>query len=286
MSMPLGFSVKASLFSMRRRLIRTILALIPCVILIAIMFVGSTIPNGLVKELDNQVLKTIESHQEIVILDKFLFSQSNFSAGPTSGAPSNNFNQKNYDVATKSPLIEKVYPQYGEVSGTADAVGNISQAGLSFKGSTPEFVKLYTPQTFTYQPGQPIPVLLNPTTIGAQAYNWGGKDTIEIDYANPSDQQKKMNFVQLKDPENIVGKTFKMEFGKLDSFPEAFDQQTQGGFGPPKSKLIKLADNDRDILTRRVSELYSPYWDVSQLRQPIVHEFIILLFGHSKYFLK
>ena len=75
MAMPLGFATKVSLFSMRKRIIRTILSLLPCVLLIAVMFIGSTIPNGLVNELDSEILSKAQSRQEYVSLDSYLFSQ-------------------------------------------------------------------------------------------------------------------------------------------------------------------------------------------------------------------
>ena len=73
MAMPLGFATRVSLFSMRKRIIRTILSLLPCVLLIAIMFIGSTIPNGFVRELDEKVLQKAQDRQQYLVLDQFLY---------------------------------------------------------------------------------------------------------------------------------------------------------------------------------------------------------------------
>ena len=282
MSMPLGFATKVSLFSMRKRTIRTVLSLLPCVLLIAIMFVGSTIPNGLVNELDAKVLTKAQDRQEYVVLDSFLFSQPDYSTSSSSGS-SMTFNQEKYDLATTSPLVDIVYPQRGSVNGVAGDVGGVKNAVLQMSGTSAEFAKLYTPDEFTYTAGHTIPVLVNPNSIGSLAYNWDGKDTIEIDYSKSMDSESKQTYQTITDPEKLVGSTFKAEFGVFPNLPEAFDEQQFSGFGPPKSKLTKLTDSDRDIINRRLQEIYGTHWDLAKLKTPIVYEFKIvgLLSGQS-----
>ncbi len=105
MSMPLSFASKVSFASMRRRWVRTVLALFPCVVLIAVLFVGSTIPNGLVREVDKKILQKTEQRQEIVSLDPGIFTQS--ITAPMGDTPdsSTNFDQRKYDIAIKAPPI-------------------------------------------------------------------------------------------------------------------------------------------------------------------------------------
>ncbi len=275
MSMPLSFATKVSLFSMRRRLIRTVLSLLPCVLLIAVLFIGSTIPNGLVQELDKKVLKTAEARQEIVVLSPYLF-QSYGAFNGSSSKPSSTYNQEAYQKATTAPQVEQVFPQRGTISGTASAIGDVDGAMITFGGTTEPFTKLYSDKAFSYTPGKPIPVLLNPASIGAQKYVWGDSDTLEIDYSKPEEVEKNLSFQQIKNPDTLVGKQFTVTFGQFPSYPEAFEESKQSGFGPPKSKLTKLTDQDRQILDRRVNEIYSPYWDVDQLRQPVQYTFEVI----------
>jgi hypothetical protein len=275
MSMPLGFASKVSVFSMRRRLVRTILSLLPCLLLIAVMFVGSTIPNGLVNELDRTVLSTVESRQEIVVLDSYMFTS--FGGYGSKGAPSSTFNADAYKAATTAPMVEEVYPQKGQVSGEVVALENIQNTQLSFAGSNAEFTKLYTDKPFIYTPGSPIPVLLNPSNIGGQQYNWEGSDKIEIDYSKPDELEKKLVYSQLDKNIDLVGKTFTVKFGEFGVPPDAFEEMKQtSGFAPPKSTVLKLTDNDRDIIERRIREIYAPYWDVDALRTPITAEFVVV----------
>ncbi|MCA9331911.1 FtsX-like permease family protein [Candidatus Saccharibacteria bacterium] len=278
MSMPLGFSVKVSLFSMRKRLIRTILSLIPAVILIAIMFVGSTIPNGLVNELDEQVLKKVETRQEIVALDEYLFNQPGIGAAMgSSGMPEFEFNEAAFKTAVNSPLIKEVYEQFGAISGQADNIGNVKNPSLGLKGMSAEFSKLYSGKPFEYRAGEPIPIILNPRSVSVQSYNFGNKTTMELDYSNEKDTASKLAYTELRKPETVVGQTFTMEFGKFPAYPEAFEEQQQtSGFAPPKSKIIKLTTNDQTILDKRVNEIYSPYWRVEELRKPTSLQFVVI----------
>jgi ABC-type lipoprotein release transport system permease subunit len=279
MAMPLGFAAKVSLFSMRKRIIRTILSLLPCVLLIAIMFIGSTIPNGLVNELDSEILSKAQSRQEYVSLDSYLFSQPDFtkmSAGMTVSSSSSTFDQQKYDLATRSPYVEAVYPQQGSVSGIAPKIGNVSNGTLNLSGTSAEYAKLYTPEPFKYGDGQPIPVLINPSSIAANTYNWDGKNTLDIDYGNAKDAQGKSSYVQLVEGEKLVGTTFKVNFGTFPNWPEAFEEQTMNGFGPPKSKLTKITDSDKDIIMKRLKEIYGEYWDISKFNESVTAEFKVV----------
>lgn len=286
MSMPLGFATKVSLFSMRKRSIRTVLSLLPCVLLIAIMFIGSTIPNGLVNELDAQILSKAQSRQEYVSLDSYLFSQPDFTQVSSSGRSSSSgmtFDQKKFDLATQSPYIDAVFPQQGNVNGVAPQIGNVPNATLMLSGTSAEYAKLYTSEPFVYTPGQPIPVLINPSSVGGSSYNWSGKNTLEIDYANSKDAESKQTYKQLVEGEKLIGKTFNVEFGRFPNWPEAFEEQTMNGFGPPKSKLTKITDSDKEIITKRLNEIYGEYWDIAKLGQPISLEFKVvgILSGQS-----
>lgn len=273
MSMPLGFATKVSIFSMRRRLVRTIISLIPCVLLIAIMVVGSTIPNGIVNELDKKVLQSAESRQELVTLPPQTFTQPKFSGG--SGGPTFDFNQKLYDSATTAKQVEKVYPQYGLIAGRAAQIGNVPSPTITLNGASPELAKLYTGAPFAYTPGQPIPLLLSATNVYGMAYNWNGANTLELDYSDPKWLETKMQNHLLKDAEKLVGKTFELSFGGFPIFPEAFEQSTENS-GAPKSKLTKLTDKDIKILERRVKELYGPYWDIAKLKEPLRYQFKVV----------
>ncbi len=277
MAMPLGFATRVSLFSMRKRIIRTILSLLPCVLLIAIMFIGSTIPNGFVRELDEKVLQKAQDRQQYLVLDQFMFSQPEFSSATQSGPPPTTFNQEKYDLATQSPYVDTVYPQQGSISGLASQIGNVPNVTLSMSGTNAEFAKLYTPDDFTYIEGQPIPILINPTSIGSMSYNWDGKETLEIDFSNSKDAETKQVYQTLRDAEKLIGQTFSMEFGKFPGYPEAFDNmQFSGGFGAPKSKLTKLTTSDKEILDKRVQEIYGSYWDLNKLKAPIMQEFKVV----------
>jgi len=117
MAMPLGFATRVSLFSMRKRIIRTILSLLPCVLLIAIMFIGSTIPNGFVRELDEKVLQKAQDRQQYLVLDQYIFSQPEFTSSAESGPSATTFNQGKYDLATQSLYVDTVYPQQGKKIG-------------------------------------------------------------------------------------------------------------------------------------------------------------------------
>lgn len=277
MSMPLGFSTKVSLFSMRRRWIRTTLSLIPCVLLIAVLFVGSTVPNGLVGELDNKLLKEAESRQEIVRLDAFMFNQPEMSSSYASSGPSAmQFNQEVYDTATKSEYIKEVYPQYGAASGVVSSLGNVTNGTLTMLGTSPEFAQLYTKEDFKYEPGQPIPILLSANGVNGQQYNWEGKNTLDLDYSNGKDVEKKIQYQRLKDAEKLIGKTFTVDIGTFPQYPEAFEESVGGGFGSPKMKLTKVTEKDKEILDKRVNEIYGPYWNVAQLRQPTNYTFKVV----------
>lgn len=284
MAMPLGFATRVSLFSMRKRIIRTILALLPCVLLIAIMFIGSTIPNGLVNEIDAKILTKAQDRQQFLVLDQYLFSQPDFSTMSSSGPSEITFNQDKYNLATQSPYVDAVYPQQGSISGIAPQIGNVPNATIAMSGTNAEYAKLYSPDSFTYVEGQPIPILLNPTSIGTMSYNWNGQNTLDIDFSDSKDAESKQVYITLKDADTLIGKTFTMEFGRFPGYPEAFENmQFSSGFGAPKSKLTKLTDADREILDKRVQDIYGSYWDLSKLRSPISYEFKVvgILSGQS-----
>lgn len=282
MSMPLGFATKVSLFSMRKRIIRTILALLPCVLLIAVMFIGSTIPNGLVNELDAQVLSKAQERQEYVSLGSYLFSQQDMTKISTVGSttmygPSAlTFNQENYDKATQSPYVESVFPQQGSVTGVAQKIGNVEKSTVMMDGVSAEYAKLFSPEPFVYATGQPIPVLINPLSINGTSYNWDGKTTLEIDYSKPNEANSRQSYTQLKDADKLIGTTFAADFGAFPNWPQAFEEQTLSNYGPPKSKLTKSTDGDKEIIVKRLKEVYGAYWDVEKLSQPIAYQFKIV----------
>lgn len=275
MSMPLGFSIRVSLHSMRKRMIRTILSLIPAVLLISVMFVGATIPNGLVNELDNQVLKKIESHQELVTLDESMFMRPNSSSvGGSGGMPEMELNKDSFTKATSSPLIQKVYEQFGNVSGKIDTLGNMSQIDLGLKGVSAEYARMFSGDSFAYKRGKPIPIILNPYALMKFEPNFAGKPSVEIDYMNEKDVQEKSKYTELKNPENVIGQMFRVRFGTFPQYPVAIESPV--GNDMSKRKITKLTDEDKKIIDKRVSEIYAPFWNVNLLKQPTEYTFKVI----------
>ncbi len=282
MSMPLSFATKVSFASMRKRWIRTLLALFPCVLLIAVMFVGSTIPNGVVNEMDKKVLQNAESSQEIVQLDPYYFIQNNFSGSGGDMSSNSSFDQKKYDVATKAPQVQDVYPQLGFLNIIPDSLGNTTKPFLGVAGNSAEFAKLYTGESFVYKKGEPIPIIINPKAISSAQYNWGDKKSIDINYNEAESVKKSIDNQQLKDADALMGSVITANLNDFGVLPEAFEETNSDG---SSVKITKLTKRDEKTLDKKIAEVYSPYWKINELKKPLTTKFKVvgLIKGQSSY---
>lgn len=259
---------------MRRRWVRTVLALFPCVVLIAVLFVGSTIPNGLVREVDKKILQKTEQRQEIVSLDPGIFTQS--ITAPMGDTPDSgtNFDQRKYDIAIKAPQVKDVYPQYGSLLISPDTIGNLAKTQISLTGNNAEFAKLYTDQNFVYKRGQPIPLILNPRQINSEVVKMGGKKSIDVDFMDTKSVTNAIEYSSLKDADKLIGRTISANINQFGRLPDIVQESWTDGSS--KSTFSKLSSQDRAILTKRTQDLYSSYWNIKQLQKPLNYEFKIV----------
>lgn len=166
---------------------------------------------------------------------------------------------------------------------TDDLFNDVSLQISNLRSIGQELSAQYTDQNFSYQAGEPIPIILNANTFVRNYEDWGGQDEISIEMGSrqrgdPSiDRQDMENQTPFKfkalsyDKDNLIGKEITISFGGLDLI-QTYEQEFTGSgilFRKLTDEQIQEEENQRQ-------EDISTNWDYDKISQPITRTFRVV----------
>ncbi len=142
-------------------------------------------------------------------------------------------------------------------------------------GLDPTYASLYTNNNFTYSEGQPIPIILNANDFIEVYEDWGGKTSIEIKYSTGNTPQTETQGpVRARSiaytREELIGKTFTIQFGGLQELQSYKQAPTTSGFTYTKKTDKELA---AEVAARKTA--LTKYWNYDKISKPITYTFVV-----------
>jgi len=153
---------------------------------------------------------------------------------------------------------------------------------------------LFTKESFNYQPGQnEIPIILNANTLQETYEDWKGQTSISVTMQrqprgssqNTANSSAASNFrdqlpVKTKalsyNKDELLGKTFEIQFGGLDTIADYKNEFTNGQITFTKLTDAEVATKQNDQKTA-----ISQYWNYDAISKPISYKFKVVGFIQS-----
>ncbi len=141
----------------------------------------------------------------------------------------------------------------------------------------------YTDQDFSYQAGEPIPIILNANTFVKNYEDWNGQDEITIEMgrrepgSQPDDREDMENQMPFKfealsyDKDELIGKEISIDFGGLDPV-NTYEQEFTG----TGMLFRKLTDEQIQEAADQRQQDISVYWNYEQLNTPLEYTFKVV----------
>lgn len=257
---------------------KSLFVIIPIALMVAIIVLASSEAINLINVAHNSIFSPIQSQNEVIELSKNASTNprealSNASTGYTSTDNSIISNIANVESVGLISTLPVSNIQTKDLF-TDNTITISSIAGLDSK-----YASLYTNSDFNYTEGSAIPIILNANDFSIAYEDWQGKTEISIDFAasaNPenNDALNAQSPIKTKalayNRDDLIGKTFTISFGGLDSISDISQSSTSTGIKFTKKTQTEL---DTEIATRKTA--IQKYWNYDQISKPLTYTFIV-----------
>lgn len=144
---------------------------------------------------------------------------------------------------------------------------------------------LFTKSSFEFKDGQPVPIILNATSLQEQVEEWGGQTTISIPApqrgAGQGSAEQPQNAFRDKfpikskvitvDQKEVLDKEFNVSFGGLDAIPTYKNSFDGTNFTFTKLTPAEIASEESER-----SSTISKYWDYNKISTPVNFKFKVV----------
>lgn len=272
---------------------KALFLIIPLGFLVAMAVLVSSQVANFQKAADTSIFGTINEQSKAIYLDKtaeqgFARPGSFFNSEDSQFSEADLESIENLEHVTAAALNQAV-PISNLV--TTDLFAGTEVSLASLVGLNSEIASLYTDQSFDYQAGEPIPIILNASSFVESYEDWGGQDSITItmrrgtrsqpgteattDGADPREaMQNQLPFKTRSidyDKDSLIGQEFTLQVGGLDEL-ETYDMSFTTA-GQTISKLT-IGEIEDAKLARQTA--LSTYWDYNQLATPQTYTFKVV----------
>lgn len=267
------------------------------ILLILTVIVGSQVTNFRAA-IDTTVFGTLQEQATLMQISKIQTITTQNQGGFRPGGGQISFQQQNFDANYSQSDLEIIQALDHVESASLNSsvpITNIATTDL-FEDSTYKIsslreldatsASLYTEEDFSYQEGEPIPIILNANTFTTTYEDWGGATEISMDFsalrtrlqsgerADPStvENQSPVKTKALEySAEDLIGKTFTINFGGLDAIQDY--KITQDG---ETRKFVKLTEDELNTLINTRKDILDDYWNYNKLSTPLTYTFKVV----------
>lgn len=178
----------------------------------------------------------------------------------------------------KSVSLQTALPVKNAKTTDLFAGKTVSFSSLSTLDSTT--ASIYTTSDFAYTAGEPVPIILNASTLTTSTEDWGDKTEITMDTSSITRGQdggaaQRLSFLKTEaityDKESLIGTTFTMQVGGLDSIQDYTMDRSSGTM-----VIRKLTDAEMATKVADRQAAISTYWNYDQVSAPITYTFVVV----------
>lgn len=260
---------------------KSLFIIIPIAIMFTIIVMAASEAKNLVDVVHESIFSPIQSQNEIIELDKN--SSTAFGRNMDTESTDTGYAITDNTIISAIPNVEKVdfiasLPI--DIIKSSDLFDGQTINMSSMAGIDQEFAALYTDKNFTYTDNAAIPIILNANDFNIDYEDWGGQTEISIDFAasaDPSQATELTNQTPMKtkaipyDRDNLIGKTFTIQFGGLATIGDINQETTTTGIKYTQKTAEAIATE-----TEALKTAISKYWDYDMISTPITYTFEIV----------
>jgi ABC-type antimicrobial peptide transport system permease subunit len=263
--------------------------IIPIVLLVTLSVVLSSQSTNLLAAAEQAIFGSANTQNQYLTISKnqsvtSAGGQGNFVFKVGGNSSDQNYTETDLDKVTSTEhvsaaqIISALPVSNAKVSDLFDGkTFNVNAlAGLS-----PELGSQYTDQGFNYTEGEPIPIVLNARSFNEMYEDWQGKTSVDVQFKRPtrgadgmvsppSDLPVKNRAINY-DKNSLIGKTFTMSVGGLDSIQDYTTTPSSSGVTYTQLTAAELATKEQ---TRK--NAISPYWNYDKLNTPLKYTFKVV----------
>lgn len=138
---------------------------------------------------------------------------------------------------------------------------------------------IYTTSDFSYTEGEAVPIILNASALTTSTEDWGDKTEITMDTSSITRGQggmaQRLSFLKTEaityDKDSLIGTTFTMQIGGLDSIQDYTMDRSSGTM-----VIKKLTDEEMSTKVAERKTAISTYWDYDKISTPITYTFVVV----------
>lgn len=255
---------------------KSLFVIIPIALMFAIIVVAASEANNLITVAHNAIFSPIAGQNEVLEIAKSQreIIQQAFSDTSDAGYSSTDIaNITSISNVEKASLVSKLPI---DIIKTSDLFDGKKITIDNLAGLDSEYSKLYTAENFTYTEGQAIPIILNANDFVEIYEDWGDKTEITIDFSRQGNaSQSNQGPVKARavsySRDDLIGKTFTIQFGGLTELDSFKQEPSSSGFKYTKKTVDELTTE-----TNTRKDAIAKYWDYEKISQPITYTFVVV----------
>lgn len=292
--MEITSAIYINLKKLKKRTGKAMFLILPIMVLVVLSIVVSSQVDNVKLALDKYVFEKIEDENTVIELT-YQVDQGDLG---NSGSRQQNFMtfQNGFTEADLATIAALENVESASINYTVP-ISNVATEDL-FDGKTLEFSQIqalneamagnYTTEDFTYTEGDVIPIILNASTFIETYEDWGGQDTITVDFESmrssstssiegedPRSAMENLSPVKSKaisyNKDDLIGTTFTVTFG---GFSEISDVEMGRSAGV--MTYTKLTDEEIAAEEEVRKTAISEYWNYDQLAAGVTYTFKVV----------
>jgi ABC-type antimicrobial peptide transport system permease subunit len=261
---------------------------------VALLFGLSTLitsqVNNYSQAIDKAIFKTIANQSTVIQITKTITNQGGgFGEGGPGGGSRQDRNFTSDDVKSISsiPNVTSTLVNYTLPINRVESVDLVPDKTVDFQGLTvasDNTASLYTKESFNYNEGQEVPIILNSNSLIESYEEWGGQESIAIPLPQRGQGQQggQVDFrakfpIKTRpatiDKDKIIGQTFNINFGGLDKI-QSFTQTPD--FATNTITFKKLNASELEAKTIQIEDSVNKYWNYDGINKPLSYKFRVV----------
>jgi ABC-type antimicrobial peptide transport system permease subunit len=268
---------------LKERTGKALFLIIPICLLVALSIVVSSQVKNFQAAADQSIFGTIEDQSLLIEMRKGMGSGTN--DGPP-GSPGQMFGEDSQYAETDLAAIEDIDHVESATLNSTLPVSNVQTTDL-FEDTTislgslseldESIAALYTEESFTYNEGDPIPVILNANSFMESYEDWGDETSITFDMSTMragSDPQAtspyKTQAIEY-DKDELIGTEFTVDIGGLSALTTSKMERSDTTI-----TITQLTDDEIEAAQTAREEAIATYWDYDEISTPLTFTFVVV----------
>lgn len=274
--MSFGLVLSLAWRKIRFHKVRSIIMALPIIFMVAIIVALIGWVGGFKNFIDKEVIEPVEQQQYLLSVERPGVQQTN---QPSFALPFRSIDLQDIAKLKSVPGVGSVTPNGWN---NYSALVNLESIHLTHAVLTPRVLDnslagFYGATDFTFQPGQPIPVIIGAQALQEMTVDLGGKDSVTAsticNSPDGNDCQGPVKQIDHREllSQQLVGKTGTLSYIFVPQPPQVISTYKGSTVTYTQASAAQQAAYEQ-----KIQQIFGPYWDLSKLQNPEQFSFKIV----------